>query len=312
MTSTTNLGLTLFESSDKFRIQQSTQSLNKNMQILDEEVNKKATKLNPEFTGYLSRGRKANTTKATGSFAYGNVVEASGSYSFGTGSSVKATGLSSHAEGGSTEANGQQSHAEGYGSKANGNNSHAEGSYTTAGGVNSHAEGYYAKSPGAYSHAEGYQTEANHKSQHVFGEYNVPDPSSSAATQRGNYVEIVGAGTPGAKKNVRTLDWEGNERLSGDLIIGCNDDSSGGHRVASGYEIENMVYAGCTMYDGQSSVNMQYGVWYHQYGTQYICTLKDSFSPSGTKLVNGNLPTSSTTDIDVFTLCGLLKSLRNA
>ncbi len=42
MNSTVNLGLTLFESDDKFRISQETQSLNKNMKVLDEEIPKRA------------------------------------------------------------------------------------------------------------------------------------------------------------------------------------------------------------------------------------------------------------------------------
>ena len=54
MNSTENLGLTLFESDDKFRISQETQSLNKNMKVLDEEIPKRAKtdiiakKFNPE------------------------------------------------------------------------------------------------------------------------------------------------------------------------------------------------------------------------------------------------------------------------
>ena len=74
---------------------------------------------------------------------------------------------------------------------------------------------------GLVSHAEGYETTANHKSQHVFGEYNIADDSTAAATKRGNYVEIVGNGTSdNALSNARTLDWSGNEVLAGKLTVG--------------------------------------------------------------------------------------------
>lgn len=59
---------------------------------------------------------------------------------------------------------------------------------------------------GDLSHAEGNGTTANHMSQHVFGEYNILDPSENASTARGTYVEIVGNGTSSAYSNARTLD----------------------------------------------------------------------------------------------------------
>lgn len=73
---------------------------------------------------------------------------------------------------------------------------------------------------GDYSHAEGTATIANHLSQHVFGEYNIEDPSTAQANARGNYVEIVGNGSENAKSNARTLDWSGNEVLQGSLTLG--------------------------------------------------------------------------------------------
>ena len=74
---------------------------------------------------------------------------------------------------------------------------------------------------GSNSHAEGAYTVANHKSQHVFGEYNTADGSAAEATERGNYIEIVGNGTSDAlRSNARTLDWDGNEEIAGGLTIG--------------------------------------------------------------------------------------------
>ena len=131
-----------------------------------------------------------------------------------------AQGVNSHAEGNNTEATGTASHAEGQGTKASNFNSHAEGQFTTASGYNSHAEGNNTIASGYNSHAEGTATKANHRSQHVFGEFNIEDPSTTTTDKRGNYVEIVGNGTTtNAKSNARTLDWSGNETLSGSLTL---------------------------------------------------------------------------------------------
>lgn len=57
--------------------------------------------------------------------------------------------------------------------------------------------------------------------QHVFGEFNISDPSTNEATNRGTYVEIVGVGNDAnSKANGRTLDWNGNEWLAGSLTLG--------------------------------------------------------------------------------------------
>ena len=211
------------------------------------DVSGKADKADTVLDTTLSRGRKADTAIGTASFAFGNNITASGSYSHAEGSGTKATGSGAHAEGGSSEASGgcahaeglstkatdsnahaegQQteasatsSHAEGRSTKATASGAHAEGTNTTASGSYSHAEGGYSTSSGWYSHAEGYSSIANHAFQHVFGQFNIEDPSEASTSVRGNYVEIVGNGTASAHSNARTLDWDGNEVLSGDLTI---------------------------------------------------------------------------------------------
>ena len=46
------------------------------------------------------------------------------------------------------------------------------------------------------------------------------DPSTRYASERGTYIEIVGKGTSdSARSNARTLDWYGNENISGTLRI---------------------------------------------------------------------------------------------
>lgn len=128
----------------------------------------------------------------------------------GTGSgSVKLGGVAS----------GNYSVAEGIDTEASGDCSHAEGEASYASGECSHAEGE-SSAEGAYSHAEGLGTVANHRSQHVFGEYNTEDVNSNGSTLRGTYVEMVGNGTGRANRaNARTLDWSGNEVLSGSMTV---------------------------------------------------------------------------------------------
>lgn len=148
----------------------------------------------------LSIGRKDDTTVGYKSTAEGYENTASAMYS--------------HAEGWNTSATGFESHAEGYGTTASGSASHAEG-YRTSATSDSHAEGNYTTASGSASHVEGYRTSATYPYQHVSGKCNAD----------GDYAEIVGNGNydPAyarlTKSNARTLDWNGNEELAGDLTI---------------------------------------------------------------------------------------------
>lgn len=230
-----------------------------------------ATKANTVLDTTLSRGRKAGTTIGTGSFAFGNNVEASGNYS--------------HAEGGLSVASGTCSHAEGIAGTtpvtASGVGAHAEGSATTASGRTSHAEGFKTSAIGENSHAEGKETIANGESSHVGGIWNVGDSLASwtewvastsyevgdkvkvtttannetvvqgyicktansdstfdsskwATDNYMNFAEIIGNGTSNnARSNARALDWNGNEYLAGDVYVGCNSDSTGGTKLAT-------------------------------------------------------------------------------
>ena len=86
------------------------------------------------------------------------------------------------------------------------------------------------------AHAEGNGTKATHKAQHVFGTSNVPDPSTAAGTSKGTYVEIVGNGTGASasqKSNARTLDWNGNEYLKGDVHVNCDSNSANGKALGA-------------------------------------------------------------------------------
>ena len=161
-------------------------------------------------------------TSATqqGAHAEGIGGTASGAASHAEGSSSTASGAASHAEGDGTTASGAASHAEGSSTEARGDYAHTEGNSTVADGEAAHAEGDSTGAKGDASHASGEGTVANRKAQFVFGRYNVGEQTStSLAQQYGDYVEIVGNGDVDTRSNARTLDWNGNEELAGDLTI---------------------------------------------------------------------------------------------
>ncbi len=145
-------------------------------------INAKANIANPVFTESISMGRRSGYKVGTLSTAEGDNVVASGNYS----------------------------HAEGSNTVAGGNASHAEGVNTIASGYYSHAEGYYTTATGYYSHAEGFYASTSSNFQHVQGKFNAVDTA-------GKYAHIVGGGTSeSTRKNIHTLDWNGNTYYSGD------------------------------------------------------------------------------------------------
>lgn len=97
---------------------------------------------------------------------------------------------------------GARSLAIGLNNRASGENSFAEGNETTASGQSSHAEGSYTEASGRY--------------QHVQGLYNVVDKNNE-------YAHIVGGGvSENERKNIHTLDWEGNAEYAGDIAATVN------------------------------------------------------------------------------------------
>ena len=162
-----------------------------------------------------------NIASGTSSHCEGAHNVASGNFAHAEGYGNVASGAGSHADGVESTANGDRGHTEGYQTTASGTVSHAKGFQTTASGHSSYSEGFQTTASGNISHSQGECTVANHRSQFVFGAYNVADPSAEAANVRGNYVEIVGNGTAeDARSNARTLDWNGNEALAGGLTLG--------------------------------------------------------------------------------------------
>ena len=173
---------------------------------------------------------EGNQTVASGrnSHAEGYCTAASGMSAHVEGDGNGATGDYSHAEGFNVEASGEASHAEGHNTAANNEACHAEGVNTVADDTACHAEGYGSKATVRYSHAEGWNTEAKGEAshveglgtiasksvQHVQGKYNVEDTE-------GIYTHIVGGGTSTSdRKNIHTIDLQGNAVFAGDVTNG--------------------------------------------------------------------------------------------
>ena len=226
---TDNIEVTFDTTGNKVRI--ATKNIYTQTQV-DTALEGKMDKTNPSGTGVFSIDRKSGTVVGNGSIAIGNGSEASGNYSIALGRLTTASGSRSVAigysctasESGSVAlcsgiASGIQSFATGT-STASGQQAVAYGDSTIASGGFSHSSGMYTEAAGQCSQTSGKYTKSTHASQNVFGEYNVLDGSSALAYQRGNFVEIVGNGTANnARSNARTLDWQGNETLAGDLTI---------------------------------------------------------------------------------------------
>lgn len=177
------------------------------------------SKVNPTGTGTLILTETNGLTNIQlGQGANAQVTPGNGSIAVGGGS--KATGTYSQALGPGTTASGQGAQALGTGTTASGTGAHAEGASTIASGNYSHAEGASTIASGNQSHAEGIGTVAASVSQHASGRYNIADSQDT-------YIEIVGngngiAGDQNERANARTLDWQGNETIAGDLIFNGN------------------------------------------------------------------------------------------
>lgn len=194
-------------------------------------------------SGYYSHAEgKSSTASGSHSHAEGKSL-ASGDYSHAEGDSTRATGDHSHAEGDITRASGISSHAEGRRTMASGISSHAEGFSTKASSSSSHAEGSNTEASGYCSHAEGDSTVALGNNQHVQGVYNVEDKNNK-------YAHIVGNGTGiTARKNIHTLDWEGNAEYAGDVAATVNGEKVSMSTLADiflqpGAAAHNAIYRG--------------------------------------------------------------------
>lgn len=150
--------------------------------------------------GSINLGRKAGTTTGLYSSVTGRDNESSANYSSANGRDNKVSGENSHAGGSNNTVSGKDSYAGGKNNIVSGDKSSVEGSYNEVYGFSSHGEGI------------GTITSGN--AQHVQGKYNTEDIYSQ-------YAHIVGGGTDyDDRKNIHTLDWQGNAVYAGDVKTG--------------------------------------------------------------------------------------------
>lgn len=156
---------------------------------------------------------------ARGSHAEGESTLANNQYSHAEGGGCQAYGDYSHAEGCnsgniSTTTYSKAAHAEGIGTWARGEGSHTEGKDTLTNKNYAHAEGEGTVAGGVASHSEGKRTIATGDYQHAQGKYNVED-------RENKYAHIVGGGSSETdRKNLHTIDWDGNAWFAGKIKIG--------------------------------------------------------------------------------------------
>jgi hypothetical protein len=158
------------------------------------------------------------------SLTIGSNNRAAGEDSFAEGKATYAVGNFCHAEGNGTTAGFKNTatgkttyaaHAEGGNTQALGMYSHAQGYNTIARADMSHCEGFGGEAKGTASHVEGLGTISHASYQHVQGKYNIEDVENK-------YAHIVGGGTGSSenqRKNIYTLDWQGNAVYAGDVTI---------------------------------------------------------------------------------------------
>ena len=105
-------------------------------------------------------------------------------------------------------------------------------------GEHSHAENV-SVARGDFSHSEGLQTIAKNRSQHVEGEFNIEDTSTSSSANKGKYLHIAGNGTSEtARSNAYTLDWSGNAWFKGDVYIKGTNQTTGSKKLATEEYVE--------------------------------------------------------------------------
>lgn len=182
-----------------------------------------------------------NIASGQGAHAEGGAgTTASNKYAHAEGYGTTASAQAAHSEGYNTYATGKYSHVEGYNSRATADMAHAENYGTEASGKNSHAEGLISIAKGNGSHVEGFGTVASGKYQHVQGKYNVEDAE-------GRYAHIVGGGSDAERRNIHTLDWEGNAEYAGDVTATVN-----------GKKVSMSIIAGVLLQPGAATHNAIY------------------------------------------------------
>ena len=217
---------------------------------------------NVNIANQLIHGKNHTITAAAeGIYAGGSGNTVSGSFAHAEGQGTTASNTTAHTEGTSTTASGAASHSEGQSTTASGNYSHAEGGATTASGMYAHAEGVYTIASGYYSHAEGRKSEAQALYSHAEGDNTIASgngahsggcettASADYAFAHGSYLiaekanqvvfgqfnennttdifQIGYGSSDTARKNIFSIDTDGDAKIEKSLNIGGLEDTSG-------------------------------------------------------------------------------------
>ena len=116
----------------------------------------------------------------------------------------------------------------------NSNVMNSEGNFSVSEGFNTsandfaHAEGYYTEAYGKGSHVEGLQTRSYSEYQHVQGKFNIIDEDDKYADIIGNGI----SGEVGERRNIETVDWNGNLWTASDIMAGGTDMDSPIHKLS--------------------------------------------------------------------------------
>ena len=196
----------------------------------------------------------SSTASGTGAVAVGIMTEATSTSCFAEGQATLASGQSAHAEGQSTKALGFYTHAEGYNTIANGGSSHVSGNYNVV-------DDPYPEWTANTAYEVGDIVKRTSGS--IIWVYKCIVANSDSKFVNANweeqnygrmtYAEIVGNGTAeDARSNARALDWDGNEYLAGDVYVHCDDDSTGGTKLATEDSIPVEAGSGAGSVQGKS------------------------------------------------------------
>lgn len=229
----------------------------------------------PRATGINSIAVGSGTASGVYSVAIGednrggyppNPHEASGRASVVLGQRNQAIGDCSMAIGILTESSGVGSFAKGYHSKAKGDYSSVEGYWNTANGEYSSVKGakcipddimklpvfeqkIYTAGSVIRKPITNLSTGETVWKQYYCHTYddcrNSPDINTNKWEQINTltFAEIFGGGYCNHvnRKNIRTLEWNGNEHISGDMFVHCDDDGRGGYPLALSKDIPRIA-----------------------------------------------------------------------
>ena len=221
-----------------------------------DELDLKAPKANPVFTGSISLGRKANTTIGGSSFVVGSELTASGPYSC-------AFGLNSTASGQNAIAIGLGETSSGIASVAIGNETVSSGAYSFSVGNGTDASANSSAAIGKYnSYMVIYPAWTKNTSYNVgdrvskgnaafgFNGYECITANSDSSwtsskwkmlTTNSDTIFVVGNGeSSSVRSNALTLEWNGDLHLDGDVYVNANVDGTGGSKLATVSEIPSI------------------------------------------------------------------------